>query len=85
MVYKLSASLASHSSDVRAVAAPTHATVLSASRDSTAICWHRQSTSGAAASFAPASLLKAGSRYVNAVTYLPPTPDAPQGKYEFSM
>ncbi|KIJ17007.1 hypothetical protein PAXINDRAFT_168431 [Paxillus involutus ATCC 200175] len=75
MPYKLSATLSNHSSDVRAVASPTDNLVLSASRDSTAISWSRESPS----SFSPTSILRAGSRYVNAVGYLPPTADVPQG------
>ncbi|KAF9246383.1 WD40-repeat-containing domain protein [Melanogaster broomeanus] len=75
MPYKLSATLSNHSSDVRAVASPTDNLVLSASRDSTAISWLRESPS----SFSPSSILRAGSRYINAVGYLPPTADAPQG------
>jgi hypothetical protein len=61
---------------VRAVASPTDNLVLSASRDSTAISWSRESPS----SFSPTSILRAGSRYVNAVGYLPPTADVPQGQ-----
>ncbi|KAF8584089.1 PFU-domain-containing protein [Ramaria rubella] len=67
MPYKLSATLAAHSADVRAVASPTPNLVLSASRDTTAIAWNR------AAPGAPfqASTFRAGSRYVNAVAYMP--------------
>ncbi|KAI6109670.1 WD40-repeat-containing domain protein [Pisolithus sp. B1] len=75
MPYKLSATLSSHTSDVRAVASPSDNLILSASRDSSAISWSRVSMS----SFAPASVLRAGSRFVNAVAYLPPTPRAPRG------
>ncbi|EGN95604.1 hypothetical protein SERLA73DRAFT_95149 [Serpula lacrymans var. lacrymans S7.3] len=75
MPYKLSATLSAHSSDVRAVASPTNTLVLSASRDSTAISWFRSSSSSP---FAPAAILKAGTRYVNAVAYIQPSPDAPQ-------
>ncbi|KAI6045574.1 WD40-repeat-containing domain protein [Pisolithus marmoratus] len=75
MPYKLSATLLNHTSDVRAVASPSDNLILSASRDSSAISWSRVSSS----SFAPASILRAGSRFVNAVAYLPPTPRAPRG------
>ncbi|KAN0077151.1 WD40-repeat-containing domain protein [Tylopilus felleus] len=75
MPYKLSATLLSHSADVRGVVSPTNNLVLSASRDSTAISWLRSSPS----SFSPTCILRSGSRYVNAVEYLPPTADAPQG------
>ncbi|KAM5530207.1 hypothetical protein V8D89_016121 [Ganoderma adspersum] len=75
MPYKLSASLTAHSSAVRAVVGPTNDLILSASRDSTAISWNR--TGGA--SFAQTSTLRAGSRWINAVAYLPPAPGAPEG------
>ncbi|OAX34542.1 phospholipase A-2-activating protein [Rhizopogon vinicolor AM-OR11-026] len=77
MPYKLSATLSAHSSDVRAVASPTETIVLSASRDSTAISWGRPSPTSP---FTPSSILRAGSKYVNAVSYLSPSPEAPQGR-----
>ncbi|KAF7966377.1 hypothetical protein HWV62_38895 [Athelia sp. TMB] len=61
---------------VRAVAAPTNSLVLSASRDTTAISWTRESSSS---TFTPGSLLRAGTRYVNAIAYIPPSTDAPHG------
>ncbi|KAG6837276.1 hypothetical protein H0H93_012281 [Arthromyces matolae] len=76
MPYKLSATLTAHSSDVRALSAPTNELILSASRDATAISWQKLSSD---APFAPASIFKAGSRYVNSVAYIYPTPDAPKG------
>ncbi|KAF5380915.1 hypothetical protein D9615_004162 [Tricholomella constricta] len=76
MPYKLSATLTAHASDVRALSSPTNELILSASRDSTAISWQRPSPD---APFAPASVLKAGSRYVNSVAYISPSPDAPKG------
>ncbi|KZT71268.1 phospholipase A-2-activating protein [Daedalea quercina L-15889] len=76
MPYKLSATLTGHTADVRAVAAPTNDLVLSASRDSTAISWVRNAD---APGFSQAVTLHAGSRYVNAVTYLRPTSDEPRG------
>ncbi|KAI0807771.1 phospholipase A-2-activating protein [Fomes fomentarius] len=75
MPYRLSASLSAHSSDVRAVVSPTDDLIVSASRDTTAISWSRS----AGAEFTQASTLRAGSRYVNAVAYLPPAPGAPEG------
>ncbi|ETW86144.1 hypothetical protein HETIRDRAFT_471477 [Heterobasidion irregulare TC 32-1] len=75
MPFKLSATLSSHKSDVRAVASPTDNLVLSASRDSTAIAWIRDP----AHSFSPASVFRAGERFVNSVTHLPPTAEAPHG------
>lgn len=76
MPYKLSATLKGHSADVRAVVSPTSDLVISASRDSTAISWSRAS---ADAGFTQTAVLHAGSRYVNAVAYLQPSPDAPAG------
>jgi phospholipase A-2-activating protein len=75
MPFKLSATLQAHSSDVRAVVAPSDDLILSASRDSTAIAWIRASEP----SFSPAHTFRAGSRFINAVAYLKPTPEAPQG------
>ncbi|EAU88837.2 phospholipase A-2-activating protein [Coprinopsis cinerea okayama7 len=77
MVYKLSAVLQGHSSDVRALATPTNDLILSASRDTTAIAWNR--TSPGAKEFTNETVLRAGSRYINAVAFIPPTPDAPKG------
>ncbi|OBZ65658.1 Phospholipase A-2-activating protein [Grifola frondosa] len=76
MPYKLSASLKAHSSDVRAVVSPTNDLVLSASRDTTAICWNRTPEFP---TFSQKAVLRAGSRYINAITYLLPSPDAPEG------
>ncbi|KAH9930746.1 phospholipase A-2-activating protein [Fomitopsis serialis] len=76
MPYKLSATLTGHTADVRAVASPTNDLVLSASRDSTAISWVRNRD---APGFGQSVTLRAGSRYINAVTYLPPTPEEPLG------
>jgi WD40 repeat protein len=61
---------------VRALSSPTNELILSASRDSTAISWQRPSPESP---FAPASILKAGSRYVNSVAYIAPSPEAPKG------
>ena len=61
---------------VKAVVAPSDDLILSASRDSTAISWIRGSDS----SFSPVHTFRAGPRYINAVAYLKPTPEAPQGK-----
>ena len=61
---------------VRALASPTDDLILSASRDTTAISWQRSPTTSA---FALSSILKAGSRYINSVAYLPPSPEAPKG------
>lgn len=94
MVYKLSATLKTHTADVRsdahgptnsalltglqvrAVASPTSNLVLSASRDATAVAWTRGSSTPG---FSPTSVFKAGSRYINSLTYIPPSADAPAG------
>ncbi|PPQ99219.1 hypothetical protein CVT24_009238 [Panaeolus cyanescens] len=76
MPYKLSATLQSHTSDVRALSTPTNDLILSASRDTTAIAWQR---SNASTAFTAETVIRAGSRYVNAVAYIAPNPDAPKG------
>ncbi|KAF9484697.1 phospholipase A-2-activating protein [Pholiota conissans] len=76
MPYKLSATLKAHTSDVRALSTPTNELILSASRDSTAISWQRSSEDP---QFKAELVLRAGSRYVNSVAYISPTPDAPKG------
>ncbi|EKM82501.1 hypothetical protein AGABI1DRAFT_34287 [Agaricus bisporus var. burnettii JB137-S8] len=75
MPYKLSATLAAHSSDVRALSTPRNDLVLSASRDTTAIAWQKSRDN----QFSPSTIFRPGSRYVNAITYLPPTSDSPKG------
>jgi phospholipase A-2-activating protein len=62
---------------VRAIASPTNDLILSASRDTTVISWRRSSN---ASRFEPAAVIKAGNRYINAVAYIPPSTDAPQGE-----
>lgn len=76
MPYRLSATLKAHSSDVRGLSTPNNDLILSASRDSTAIHWERSTSNNG---FNLASILRAGSRFVNAVTYISPTPEAPRG------
>ncbi|KAF9469300.1 phospholipase A-2-activating protein [Collybia nuda] len=76
MPYKLSATLTAHTSDVRALSSPTNELILSASRDATAIYWQR-SQSGS--QFQAETVLRAGSRYINSVAYISPTPEAPKG------
>ncbi|KAF8163523.1 phospholipase A-2-activating protein [Crassisporium funariophilum] len=76
MPYKLSETLKQHTQDVRALSTPTDNLILSASRDSTAISWQR---SPSQSKFTPEVVLRAGSRFVNSVAYIPPTADAPKG------
>lgn len=64
---------------VRAVASPIDTLVLSASRDTTAVSWTRPSSTEP---FVQSSTFRAGSRYVNAIAYIPPTPDAPKGTFD---
>ena len=58
------------------MASPSPILVLSASRDTKAIAWTRHNSGSP---FVPSTPFDAGTRFVNAVTYLPPTPEAPQG------
>ncbi|KAL0946557.1 hypothetical protein HGRIS_012762 [Hohenbuehelia grisea] len=76
MPYKLSATLSAHSADVRALSSPTNDLILSASRDSTAISWQRATDQPG---FVPSNVLRPSSRYVNSITYIPPSADAPKG------
>ncbi|KAG8908532.1 hypothetical protein FRB99_005892 [Tulasnella sp. 403] len=76
MAYKLSTTLAGHSSDVRAIVSPSPTLVVSASRDHTAVVWRRPDDKSP---FTPSATYKASERYVNAVAFLDPTPQAPQG------
>jgi hypothetical protein len=61
---------------VRALASPTDDLIISASRDSTAILWQKPNPS---TPFEQERTFKPGSGYVNAVTIVPPSPDAPKG------
>ena len=57
------------------MAAAGNDVVLSASRDSTAISWRRESGS----QFSQDCVFAAGSRYINAVAYVAPSQEAPKG------
>ncbi|KAF8197500.1 phospholipase A-2-activating protein [Pholiota molesta] len=72
----IKSNLITNSFQVRALSTPTDQLILSASRDSTAISWQRSSED---AQFKAEVVLRAGSRYVNAVAYISPNPDAPKG------
>ncbi|TFY60426.1 hypothetical protein EVJ58_g5154 [Rhodofomes roseus] len=74
MPYKLSATLTGHTADVRTSLSSRRARELNPS--STAVSWVRNTD---APGFNQSVTLRAGSRYINAVTYLPPTPDEPLG------
>ena len=66
----------SYASQVRAVASPIDTLILSASRDTTAVSWTRPSPTEP---FVQSPTFRAGSRFVNAIAYIPPTLDAPKG------
>jgi phospholipase A-2-activating protein len=61
---------------VRAVLSSSPLKVFSASRDSSAIVWTRTSDNSP---FLPSTVYKPSSGYVGALTYLPPTEEAPEG------
>ena len=61
---------------VRSVASPSSNLILSASRDTKALAWTRGDESSA---FTPSIPFHAGEKFVNAVTYLPPNVEGPNG------
>ncbi|KAJ1944859.1 WD repeat protein Lub1, partial [Linderina macrospora] len=75
MVFKLSASLSGHTSDVRALAAQGNDTLISASRDKTGRLWKRTAPS----SFSEDSVLIDHTGYVNSVAAIPATAKYPDG------
>lgn len=77
--FKLSAQLAGHESDVRAVGFPARDAVLSASRDGTVRLWRlRKPTPGGPPVFEQ-TLVNRGTDFVNAVAFLPPSKEYPTG------
>ncbi|KAI1472131.1 PFU-domain-containing protein [Daldinia caldariorum] len=74
--FKLSAQLAGHDADVRHVCFPAPDLILSAARDCTVRAWKRTGTSPPA--FEPA-ITTQGTEFYNSLTYLPPSPDHPDG------
>ncbi|KAJ3564144.1 hypothetical protein NPX13_g7948 [Xylaria arbuscula] len=74
--FKLSAQLAAHEADVRAVYFPAPDLVLSASRDHTVRAWSRTTPSPPA--FEPHTVTQ-GSDFVNSLTCLPPSSAFPKG------
>ncbi|TQV90812.1 polyubiquitin binding protein [Cordyceps javanica] len=74
--FKLSAQLLGHEADVRAATFASPDTVITASRDCSVRIWRR--SAGADASFEGA-LLSRGSEYVNAVAFVPPVAEHPDG------
>ena len=71
--FQLSAQLVGHDADVRGVAFPTNATVLSASRDRSVRRWQRSP-----AGF-DSHITAQGTDYINSITYLPPSSAYPEG------
>lgn len=74
--YKLSASLHEHEDDVRGVSFPHPKFVLSASRDSTVRIWKLLSANPPQYD---CSISSHGSAFINAVAYLPPSTNYPEG------
>ncbi|RFU29603.1 hypothetical protein B7463_g6752, partial [Scytalidium lignicola] len=74
--FKLSASLVGHDDDVRAVAFPSSKAALSASRDGTVRLW--KLLSPAPPVFDP-TISSHSTAFVNALAYLPSTPEYPDG------
>ncbi|KAI9812331.1 MAG: hypothetical protein M1827_004780 [Pycnora praestabilis] len=74
--YKLSASLEGHSDDVRSVAFPHPDFVLSASRDATVRLWKLLSNTPPQYDD---SISSHGTAFINALTYLQPTSEYPEG------
>lgn len=74
--YKISASLAGHEDDVRAVAFPSSKAVISGSRDGTVRLFKLLSDSPPVYD---ATISSHASAFVNAVSYLPPSPHFPEG------
>ncbi|KND02975.1 uncharacterized protein SPPG_08978 [Spizellomyces punctatus DAOM BR117] len=77
MTFQLSAVLVGHESDVKAVVAATEDLLASVSRDTSTITWRRTGAN----SFEPSGRFQEHSHFVNAVTYLPPSGDHPNGLF----
>ncbi|KAI9731859.1 MAG: hypothetical protein M1818_007724 [Claussenomyces sp. TS43310] len=74
--FKLSASLAGHDDDVRAVSFPSASAVISASRDATVRLW--KITSAPPPKFDD-TISSHGASFINTVAYIPPSQDFPEG------
>ncbi|CAD6439881.1 0dac747e-8624-4136-9631-938c1132d2a8 [Sclerotinia trifoliorum] len=74
--YKLSASLAGHEDDVRAVAFPSSKAIVSASRDGTVRLWKQLSDNPP---LFDATISSHATAFVNTVAYLPPSSQFPDG------
>ncbi|KAL5114353.1 WD repeat protein Lub1 [Pleosporales sp. CAS-2024a] len=74
--FKLSATLRGHEDDVRSVAFPSPASVVSASRDFTVRVWARQARTPPAWD---STIKTHGTEFVNSLAIVPPTPAFPEG------
>ncbi|KAJ5649837.1 uncharacterized protein N7484_003560 [Penicillium longicatenatum] len=74
--FKISASLEGHGDDVRAVTFPNPNAVFSASRDATVRLWKLVSTPPPTYDY---NITAHGQAFINALTYLPPSSEYPEG------
>ena len=75
--YKLSATLRGHDDDVRSVAFPSPASIVSASRDSTVRLWKQESSTPPAYD---STIVKThGKEFVNSLAIVPPSSQYPEG------
>ncbi|KAJ5785920.1 uncharacterized protein N7503_011132 [Penicillium pulvis] len=74
--FKISASLEGHGDDVRAVTFPNPNAVFSASRDATVRLWKLVSTPPPTYDY---TITAHGQAFINALTYLPPSSEYPEG------
>ncbi|KAI8834302.1 WD-40 repeat-containing protein [Chytridium lagenaria] len=75
-MFKLSAVLTAHTQDVRGVTCANSDTLFSVSRDSKLLSWRRL---GATSIFEVESTFEGHSHFINAVTYVHPVPEFPNG------
>ncbi|KAF2822984.1 phospholipase A-2-activating protein [Ophiobolus disseminans] len=74
--FKLSATLRGHEDDVRSVAFPSHASVVSASRDFTVRVWAQQSSKPPVWD---STIKTHGKEFVNSLAIVPPSSEFPEG------
>lgn len=77
-VFKLSAQLAGHSNDVKAVRYKSKDVIISASRDNSVRIWRKSSAPNTPPAFDSATLAQSGS-YVNSLALIPPSANYPEG------
>ncbi|KAJ3028528.1 hypothetical protein HDV00_010188 [Rhizophlyctis rosea] len=73
--FQLSAVLVGHGSDVKAVVAPTDSLIASGSRDHVVATWQREAPNA----FSPGPQFKEHQHFVNALAFVPPTDQHPNG------